>query len=119
MNERYVLTHSLCRICVWGENGFYNPMCAHCRYVTYSKQEEPQLMTRATAEMLGLVDKNYAETVDTVKHGMWKRGVRHSRSADCDIGICSVCGNEEIGIIANVIKQNPYCRVCGAKMDEK
>ena len=54
----YVLKHTSCNECIWSENGFYNNICTHCPYVTYSKNDEPSFMTREMAESLGLVKKN-------------------------------------------------------------
>ena len=51
----YVLHHSNCDVCVWGENGFYNPICCHCKYINFAKRDEPSFMTRQMAEALGLV----------------------------------------------------------------
>lgn len=53
----YTLVHSLCASCVWGENGHYNPICAHCPYCQYGKKVDPCWMSRGTAEALGLVEK--------------------------------------------------------------
>lgn len=55
VGSEYVLTHSLCEQCVWSENGFYNPICVHCPYATFSKSNETKFMTRSMAESLGLV----------------------------------------------------------------
>lgn len=55
--SNYVLEHSLCSSCVWGENGHYNAICAHCPLCNYSKKEESCWMLRETAEALGLVEK--------------------------------------------------------------
>lgn len=60
----YVLKHTSCTECVWSENGFYNPICAHCPYVTYSKNDAPSFMTREMAESLGLVKKNEVGSAD-------------------------------------------------------
>lgn len=54
----YILTHSLCSSCVWGENGYYNAICAHCPYCQYGKKEEPCWMSRETAETLGIVKRS-------------------------------------------------------------
>lgn len=51
----YILVHNLCSSCVWGENGYYNAICAHCPYCQYGKKAEPSFMLRETAETLGLV----------------------------------------------------------------
>ena len=47
--NNYILTHSFCSSCVWGENGYYNAICAHCPYCQYEKK---------TAEVLGLVKRS-------------------------------------------------------------
>lgn len=60
----YILTHGLCEACVFGENGYYNPTCAHCPYCTYSKRAEPSFMSRETAEMVGAVKKKAEVTKD-------------------------------------------------------
>lgn len=51
----FILTHAYCDECVWSEHGFYNPMCCHCKYSTFSKRLEPNFMTRQMAEFLGKV----------------------------------------------------------------
>ena len=52
----HILHHDSCDICVFGENGFYNAICAHCGYCTYSKGKI-RFMTRELAERLGVVMK--------------------------------------------------------------
>lgn len=54
----YVLMHKACEQCVWGEDGLYNAMCAHCPYCSYSKDSQSHFMLRGMAEMLGLVKPN-------------------------------------------------------------
>lgn len=46
----YVLHHDLCDQCAFGENGFYNPICCHCKYVTFGKREEPNFTTHEMLE---------------------------------------------------------------------
>lgn len=55
--NRYILVHSLCSSCVWGEKGYYNATCAHCPYCQYGKKEETCFMLRETAESLGIVKR--------------------------------------------------------------
>lgn len=59
--QTYTLTSPFCTTCVWGERGPYNPKCAHCKYIKYSKLPESNYMTRGTAEALGLVIKKEEE----------------------------------------------------------
>lgn len=60
IENKFVLTHSNCSICVFGENGHYNAVCAHCPYCTYGKGD-PRFMTREMAELVGIVKKKEGE----------------------------------------------------------
>lgn len=60
--ENIILTHGLCNQCVFGEEGYYNAICAHCKYCSYSK-DDVRFMTRETYEMLERLKNNeYGDT---------------------------------------------------------
>lgn len=51
----YVLHHSDCDKCVWGKDGFYNPICCHCPWITFGKNDDSSFMSKEMAEVLGLI----------------------------------------------------------------
>ena len=65
--------------------------------------------TDAVDKVLDMLDKQ--ETVDTVKHGHWKR---YDRWCNGYAYICSECGKRSS---SNKDEHLEYCCHCGAKMD--
>ncbi len=58
---------------------------------------------------------NDAPTVEERKHGHW---IFYYAGDDWGAK-CSICGNSEYGDTKEeIVEENPYCRKCGAIMDE-
>lgn len=55
--KNFILKHSKCEQCLFGKNGFYNAICAHCVYCEYSK-DGVRFVSLETAEALGIVKKS-------------------------------------------------------------
>lgn len=50
-----VLKSDICASCIWGKEGFYNSICAHCPNCIYLKHTESRWMSEETAKTLKLI----------------------------------------------------------------
>jgi hypothetical protein len=78
----------------------------------YDELVEVSMPRRLAIKLKNILAKNPDADIAEVKHGHWiKVGKTEGRA---NILQCSVCGKVRRGIA-----KTPYCKDCGAKMDER